>query len=40
MPVVTVDWLEGRTVAQKQELVAEITELVHRVGGSPIDEST
>ena len=31
MPVVTVNWLDGRTLAQKQELVAEITRLVHRV---------
>lgn len=37
MPLVTVNWLEGRTVAQKQELVSEITELVHRVGGTPVD---
>jgi 4-oxalocrotonate tautomerase family enzyme len=37
MPLVTVNWLEGRTGAQKQELVSEITELVHRIGGSPID---
>lgn len=35
MPVVTVNWLEGRSVAQKRELVSEITEVVHRVGGSP-----
>jgi 4-oxalocrotonate tautomerase len=37
MPVVTVNWLEGRTLAQKQELVSEITRLVHRVGGSPME---
>jgi 4-oxalocrotonate tautomerase family enzyme len=37
MPVVTVEWLEGRTRAQKQELVSEITKLVHRVGGSPME---
>ena len=36
MPMVTVSWLEGRTLAQKQELVSEITRVVHRVGGSPI----
>jgi 4-oxalocrotonate tautomerase family enzyme len=40
MPVVTVNWLEGRTVAQKQELVSEITQVVHRVGGSPIERIT
>ena len=37
MPVVTVSWLEGRSLEQKQELVAEITHLVHRVGGSPLE---
>lgn len=37
MPVVTVNWLEGRSVAQKRELVSEITEVMHRVGGSPRD---
>jgi 4-oxalocrotonate tautomerase family enzyme len=37
MPVVTVEWLEGRTRAQKQELVSEITKIVHRVGGSPME---
>jgi 4-oxalocrotonate tautomerase family enzyme len=37
MPVVTVSWLEGRTLAQKQELVSEITQVVHRVGGSPLE---
>ena len=40
MPVVTVNWLEGRTLQQKQELVAEITRLVHRVGGSPQERIT
>jgi len=40
MPVVTVNWLAGRTVAQKQELVSEITQLVHRVGGPPIERIT
>ena len=37
MPVVTVSWLEGRSLEQKQELVSEITRLVHRVGGSPLE---
>jgi 4-oxalocrotonate tautomerase family enzyme len=40
MPVVTVNWLAGRTLAQKQELVSEITRLVHRVGGSPRERIT
>ncbi|MFN8590417.1 MAG: cyclase family protein [Thermomicrobiales bacterium] len=40
MPVITVDWLEGRSREQKQALVAEITEVVHRVGGSPVERIT
>ena len=37
MPVVNVNWLAGRSATQKQELIHEITEVVHRVGGSPRD---
>jgi 4-oxalocrotonate tautomerase family enzyme len=37
MPVVNVNWLAGRSATQKQELISEITEVVHRVGGSPRD---
>lgn len=37
MPTVIVNWIEGRTREQKQELVTGITEIVHRVGGSPIE---
>ena len=40
MPVVTVNGLAGCTPAQKQELVAEITKLVQRVGGSPQERIT
>ncbi len=35
MPVINVNWLAGRSASQKQELISEITEVVHRVGGSP-----
>ena len=37
MPVVTVDWLDGRTPEQKQALVAGITQLIHSIGGSPAE---
>lgn len=37
MPTVIVNWMEGRSREQKQELVAGITEVLHRVGGSPVD---
>lgn len=40
MPVVTVNWLEGRSFEQKQELVSEITRVVHQVGGSPAERIT
>jgi 4-oxalocrotonate tautomerase family enzyme len=35
-----VNWLEGRSFEQRQELVAAITDAVHRVGGSPRDRIT
>ena len=31
MPMVTIEWLAGRTAAQKSELAATITEAVSRV---------
>ena len=34
MPVVRVDWLEGRTVEQKQALVEAITEAMRGIGGA------
>jgi 4-oxalocrotonate tautomerase family enzyme len=40
MPVVTVNWLEGRSFEQKKELVSEITRIVHQVGGSPVERIT
>ncbi len=40
MPVVMVNWLEGRSFDQRQELVAAITDAVHRVGGSPRERIT
>ncbi|HEX5499960.1 MAG TPA: cyclase family protein, partial [Thermomicrobiales bacterium] len=40
MPVVMVNWLEGRSFEQRQELVAAITDAMHRVGGSPREQIT
>jgi 4-oxalocrotonate tautomerase family enzyme len=37
MAVVTVDWLDGRSPQQKEELVAAITDAMHRLGGAPLD---
>ena len=33
MPVVTVDWVAGRTIGQKRELATRITAAVAEVGG-------
>ena len=35
MPVVTVEWWEGRTVEQKKKLVTGITSALTKVGVSP-----
>ena len=32
MPLVTVDWFEGRTVEQKKKVIEGITEVLTRVG--------
>jgi 4-oxalocrotonate tautomerase family enzyme len=37
VPVVTVEWLEGRSPGQKQALVTAITDAVSRIGGSQPD---
>lgn len=34
MPVVTVDWVAGRTAEQKRNLAARITDAVAEVGGT------
>jgi len=38
MPVITVDWLDGRDPSQKEALVAALTEVMHRIAGSPPDK--
>gem|GEM_PF-60210 len=35
MPAIIVNWIEGRSREQKAQLVRELTEVMHRVGGSP-----
>jgi 4-oxalocrotonate tautomerase len=32
MPLVSIDWLEGRTIEQKKQLAKEITEAFVRIG--------
>lgn len=38
MPVVTIEWFEGRSAAQKQEIAARVTEAVSEVGKTPADQ--
>jgi 4-oxalocrotonate tautomerase len=38
MPLVIVKMLDGRTVEQKRQMAAEITETVVRVAGTTIDQ--
>ena len=35
MPVVTVDWYEGRTPEQKKKVIEGITEVLTKVAGVP-----
>ena len=38
MPVVTIEWYEGRSAEQKQEIAARLTELLSEVGGVAPDQ--
>lgn len=38
MPVITVDWLEGRTPAQKQQLATAVTEAFVQVARVPKEQ--
>lgn len=38
MPLVIVKMLDGRTVEQKRQMAAEITETIVRVAGTTIDQ--
>ena len=38
MPVVTVEWFEGRTADQKREIAEGITEILSEVGKAPADQ--
>lgn len=35
MPIVNVDWLEGRTVDQKREIARRVTDAIVDVSGCP-----
>ena len=38
MPMITIDWLEGRTAEQKQAIVAAVTEALAGDAGIPKDQ--
>ena len=38
MPVVTIEWYEGRSPDQKREIAEKITEVVSEVGKTPADQ--
>ena len=38
MPVVTIEWFEGRSGDQKREIAERLTELLSEVGNMPADQ--
>jgi 4-oxalocrotonate tautomerase len=38
VPVVTVEWFEGRSPEQKREIAEQITKVVSEVGKTPTDQ--
>ena len=38
MPVVTIEWYEGRTTEQKREIAEKLTALISEVGDTPPDQ--
>jgi len=38
VPVVTIEWFEGRSAEQKREIAARVTEALAEVGGMPADQ--
>ena len=38
MPVVTIEWYEGRTPDQKREIAEKLTEVLSEVGKMPADQ--
>ncbi len=37
MPVVTIEWYEGRSAEQKKEIAEKVTEVIAEVGGTSRD---
>jgi 4-oxalocrotonate tautomerase len=40
MPIINVDWLEGRTIAQKKKIAAEFTKTLVETTGCPPEAVT
>jgi 4-oxalocrotonate tautomerase len=38
MPVITIDWIKGRTPSQKEKLAGEITKAFVEIAGVPSDQ--
>lgn len=38
MPVVTIEWYEGRSAEQKREIAQKVTELISDVGKTPPEQ--
>lgn len=38
MPVVTIEWYEGRSAEQKREIAEKLTQLLAEVGGTAPDQ--
>lgn len=37
MPVVTIEWFEGRSPEQKQEIAEKVTEVISEIGNTPAE---
>jgi 4-oxalocrotonate tautomerase len=38
VPVVTIEWYEGRSAEQKKEIAEKVTEVISEVGKTPADQ--
>jgi 4-oxalocrotonate tautomerase len=38
VPVVTIEWYEGRSPEQKKEIAEKVTEVISEVGKTPADQ--
>jgi 4-oxalocrotonate tautomerase len=38
MPVVTIEWYEGRSAEQKREIAQKVTEAISEVGNTPREQ--